>query len=315
MCAGGKCHSDTAEAPVDIFVAPELAGIKEWINLPAGQAGSDALTLESLRWKVVLIDFWTYSCINCQRTQPYLNSWYDKYSWDGFVIIWVHAPEFSFEKLPRNVSEAVLREGIKYPIALDNDFKTWNAYNNRYWPAKYLIDQKWNIVYKHFWEGAYAETEMKIAELLWKNVQPVKIEADNSIVQPKLTPETYLGSSRAKNRVTKIEKINDWSIVWSWDTKPEYIESLATNWSVTPNMLSLRFAAKKVFLVVSSESKKGSLLVETVGIDSKISNRKTIPITGDELYTVFESDTFQSDATILITVSPWLRLHAFTFWN
>ncbi len=128
---------------MDIGNAPELVGIAEWIN-------SNPLTIESLRGKVVLVDFWTYSCINCIRTQPYLNAWHEKYASDGLVILGIHAPEFAFEKLPKNVEKAVQEAGIKYPVGLDNDFKTWNAYDNRYWPAKYLIDQNGNIVYKHF---------------------------------------------------------------------------------------------------------------------------------------------------------------------
>jgi thiol-disulfide isomerase/thioredoxin len=128
---------------MDVANAPELTGIAAWINSPP-------LTMESLRGKVVLVDFWTYSCINCIRTQPYLNTWYEKYEKDGLVIIGVHAPEFAFEKIENNVRESSQKSGIKYPIALDNDFQTWNAYANRYWPAKYLIDKDGNIVYKHF---------------------------------------------------------------------------------------------------------------------------------------------------------------------
>ncbi len=144
MCANGKCdEGKDGGLMMDVAKAPELTGIATWIN-------SSPLTMESLRGKVVLIDFWTYSCINCIRTQPYLNAWYDKYEKDGLVIIGVHAPEFAFEKIENNVREASQKAGIEYPIALDNDFKTWNAYANRYWPAKYLIDQNGNIVYKHF---------------------------------------------------------------------------------------------------------------------------------------------------------------------
>ena len=137
MCQGGNCMPENATdsgVRMDTLVAPEFTGIKTWIN-------SDALALSSLRGKVVLIDFWTYSCINCIRTQPYLNAWHDTYEKDGLVIIGVHAPEFAFEKLEKNVREAVEKAGIRYPVALDNDFLTWNEYNNRYWPAKYLIDQ------------------------------------------------------------------------------------------------------------------------------------------------------------------------------
>ena len=144
MCANGKCDEGRdGHLMMDVAKAPELTGIDIWIN-------SKPLTLESLRGKVVLVDFWTYSCINCIRTQPYLNAWHKKYEKDGLVIIGVHAPEFAFEKIENNVREASQKAGIQYPIALDNDFKTWGAYANRYWPAKYLIDQNGNIVYKHF---------------------------------------------------------------------------------------------------------------------------------------------------------------------
>lgn len=163
MCANGKCdEGKEGDLMMDMARAPELTGISAWIN-------STPLTMESLRGKVVLIDFWTYSCINCIRTQPYLNAWHEKYADDGLVIIGVHAPEFAFEKVENNVREASQKAGIKYPIALDNDFATWNAYANRYWPAKYLVDQNGNIVYKHFGEGEYAETEEKIQSLLGMN--------------------------------------------------------------------------------------------------------------------------------------------------
>jgi thiol-disulfide isomerase/thioredoxin len=162
MCSNGKCDEEKdGWVMMDVANAPELTGIAAWINSPP-------LTMESLRGKVVLVDFWTYSCINCIRTQPYLNTWYEKYEKDGLVIIGVHAPEFAFEKIENNVRESSQKSGIKYPIALDNDFQTWNAYANRYWPAKYLIDKDGNIVYKHFWEWNYEETEKKIQELLWK---------------------------------------------------------------------------------------------------------------------------------------------------
>ncbi len=122
------------------YPAPELVGIAGWLN-------SEPVTLAQLRGKVVLIDFWTYSCINCQRTQPYVNAWYSTYEKDGLVVIGVHAPEFAFEKVPANVQQAVKAAGITYPVALDNDFKTWQAYDNRYWPAKYLIDRDGRVRY------------------------------------------------------------------------------------------------------------------------------------------------------------------------
>src|SRR3989338_2253577 len=135
--------------------APEFAGIATWIN-------SEPLTLEELKGKVVLVDFWTYSCINCIRTLPYLKDWHEKYADDGLVIIGVHAPEFEFEKDEKNVQKAINDFGLKYPIVQDNDFATWRAYNNRYWPAKYFIDKEGYIRYTHFGEGAYDESEKVI---------------------------------------------------------------------------------------------------------------------------------------------------------
>jgi thiol-disulfide isomerase/thioredoxin len=139
--------------------APELTGITNWIN-------SEPLRLEDLRGRVVLMDVWTYTCINCIRTFPYLRQWHHRYADTGLVIIGLHAPEFEFEKDARNVARAAREHGIVWPIAQDNDFSTWRAYNNRYWPAKYLIDQHGVVRYTHFGEGAYAETEEVIRRLL-----------------------------------------------------------------------------------------------------------------------------------------------------
>src|SRR5579862_5118600 len=137
------------------YIAPSIDGIDAWIN-------SEPLQINDLRGKVVLIDFWTYSCINCMRTLPYLNDWYRKYHDKGLVIIGVHTPEFDFEKNLDNVKNAVLQDGIKYPVALDSHFVTWQKYNNQYWPAHYLIDKKGYVVYTHFGEGEYDITENNI---------------------------------------------------------------------------------------------------------------------------------------------------------
>ena len=140
-------------------LAPELRNTGEWIN-------SEPFTLESRRGQVVLIDFWTFSCINCIRTLPYLKSWHEKYADSGLVILGVHSPEFEFEKVLENVQEAVEEFGLRYPIVQDNDFGTWRAFRNRYWPAKYLIDMDGYIRYFHFGEGRYEETEQWIRGLL-----------------------------------------------------------------------------------------------------------------------------------------------------
>ena len=139
--------------------APEFQGIHNWIN-------SEPLTMEELRGNVVLVDFWTYTCINCIRTLPYLKEWDRKYAGDGLVIVGVHSPEFEFEKDTGNVIDSAGTFGLEYAIAQDNDFETWRAYENRYWPAKYLIDKEGYVRFTHFGEGAYAETEEKIRELL-----------------------------------------------------------------------------------------------------------------------------------------------------
>ena len=139
--------------------APEFAGTQEWVN-------SDPITMESLRGKVVLIDFWTYTCVNCIRTLSFLREWHDRYSDEGLVIVGVHTPEFEFEKLYDNVVEATKDEGVVWPVVQDNEFSVWRSYSNRYWPAKYLIDQTGEVRYTHFGEGKYAETEEWIRTLL-----------------------------------------------------------------------------------------------------------------------------------------------------
>ncbi|WP_118178674.1 thioredoxin family protein [Paraburkholderia phosphatilytica] len=139
--------------------APEFVGIDQWIN-------SQPLTVKQLRGKVVLVDFWTYSCINCVHTLPYVKSWYHKYKDQGLVVIGVHTPEYAFERVTGNVKTAIRQYGIDYPVAQDNQYATWNAYDNQYWPGFYLIDRNGQIAYTHFGEGDYAQTEAKIASLL-----------------------------------------------------------------------------------------------------------------------------------------------------
>ena len=139
--------------------APEIEGIAAWIN-------SEPVVLRESRGKVVLIDFWTYTCVNCIRTFPFLKLWQSRYADDGLIIVGVHSPEFAFEKDPGNVMNAVADNGITWPVALDNGHVTWDNYSNRVWPAKYLIDQAGVLRYRHFGEGQYAETEEKIRELL-----------------------------------------------------------------------------------------------------------------------------------------------------
>lgn len=241
------------------FPAPEI-DLKEWIN-------SDPLTMAKLKGKVVVIDFWTYSCINCQRTLPYLIDWDKKYRKDGLVIIGVQAPEFAFEKVRSNVEAAVKEAGIEYPVVLDNDLELWNAYRNRYWPAKYFIDRQGNVRHTHFGEGKYAESERVIRSLLTENggnvtvpmaeVAEVSAPIWSSLRQ---TPETYLGLDRRDLYVTsspeKPAELTDdrWTLSGEWSEGPENVT--AGNGA----SLRLNFSAKDVYLVLSGSGQVRTLV-------------------------------------------------------
>ncbi len=177
----------------------EINGIATWVN-------SEPLTIGSLKGKVVLIDFWTYSCNSCIRTFPYLKAWHDKYSSHGLVIIGVHSPEFSFEKNPDNVRDAVKRFGLQYPVAMDNDFATWRAFGNRFWPTKYLFDANGNLRYQHSGEGAYNATESTIRELLkeiGEDLSRIPLEGEDAHV------DRFLGSSRPFGMTREIFAVGD----------------------------------------------------------------------------------------------------------
>jgi thiol-disulfide isomerase/thioredoxin len=148
-----------AAPPATSSRAPEFTGIDKWLN-------SESLTMQQLRGKVVLVDFWTYTCINCINTLPHVKSWYSKYKDQGLVVVGVHTPEYPFERSTDNVKTAIKRFDIKFPVAQDNNYATWSAYNNQYWPAFYLIDKKGQVVYTHFGEGQYDQTEATIKALL-----------------------------------------------------------------------------------------------------------------------------------------------------
>ena len=176
--------------------APEFSGITQWLS-------SDPLTMEGLRGQVVLIDFWTYTCINCIRTLPYLIEWNEKYADKGLTIVGVHAPEFEFEKVTENVIEASAELGVVWPVAQDNDFRTWRSYNNRFWPAKYLIDANGLVRYRHFGEGAYDETEEQIRNLLTEAGVDVAGVAANPDTGPAFDPRAQ-GTSRADQQTREI---------------------------------------------------------------------------------------------------------------
>lgn len=241
----------------DLGPAPEFVGIMNWLNI------DQPLRLADLRGKVVLIDFWTYSCINCIRTLPHVTSWYEKYKDQGFVVVGVHTPEFEFEKKTANVADAIKRHQISYPVAQDNDYATWQAYDNHYWPAHYLIDAKGHIRHVHFGEGKYEETEAAIVELLQEAGQSVAESPTTDIVAEtagrNITPETYLGSDRME-RFASPERVTGRE---QFFTAPADIARSAFaytgEWLVERERavsgkdagLQIHFKGKKVFLVMA----------------------------------------------------------------
>jgi thiol-disulfide isomerase/thioredoxin len=234
---------------------PEIAGITTWVN-------SKPLTIAGLKGKVVLVDFWAYSCINCVRTLPYLAEWDRKYRDKGLVIIGIHAPEFDFEKNPGNVRKAVEKYGIHYPVALDNAMVTWAHFNNRYWPAHYLIDKSGAIVYTHFGEGKYDVTEDNIRVLLGlpDEAEDKAAPVAGSVDQ---TPETYLGYERAEaftgsplpaqNTLQKYQpagtlRLHHWTLGGAWRMEAQRVVAQESG-----TVLRLHFKARKVFAVLGSD--------------------------------------------------------------
>lgn len=247
------------------------------ISTPDHFINTDPFTIQELIGKkVILVDFWTYSCINCQRTTPYLNSWYDKYEDDGLVIVGIHTPEFEFEKDIDNVEQATKDLGIRYPVVMDNDYSTWGAYRNRYWPRKYLIDIDGFIVYDHIGEGRYEETEKKIVELLNEKNDVLGMQEDVALDTSKptnvdsvefnkvSTRESYFGSSRIEfiaNLPSKdcLEKscsysvpdnipVNTFALDGTWKMQPEYAEHAVNGGSIYSH-----FSAGKLNLVAGAD--------------------------------------------------------------
>ncbi|MBA3736293.1 MAG: redoxin domain-containing protein, partial [Actinobacteria bacterium] len=190
LAEGGDAQSAASAIPG--ARAPELRGISLWLNTPSEKP----LSLAALRGKVVLVDFWTYSCINCLRTLPHLKAWDAAYRRNCLVIIGVHTPEFAFERVPGNVRSAVKRLGVRYPVALDNGYKIWHAYDNEYWPAEYLIDKTGRVRRTHFGEGEYGETETAIRKLLGEHGDAPRPKVADATPTEDVTPESYLGYVR-----------------------------------------------------------------------------------------------------------------------
>jgi cytochrome c biogenesis protein CcdA/thiol-disulfide isomerase/thioredoxin len=289
----------------DFGVAPPLHADGEWIN-------TKPLTLQQLRGKVVLIDFWTYSCINCLRTLPHLKSWDATYRGKGLVIIGVHTPEFAFEHVSSNVRSAVQRLGIRYPVVQDNRFNTWDNYANQYWPAEYLIDRTGHVRHTHFGEGEYPHTEALIRQLLAVSGKRAQQLPDMTPTEV-LTPETYLGYARignytgtqiAPNKVTRYTFTdslfaNAFSYDGTWRVGAEEITAIRNS------KLRLDFTAKNVYIVLGG---RGAVQVR---IDGKPT--KTLRVNAERLYTVRASNTVASHALLELRFTPGVRAYSFTF--
>lgn len=314
--------SPVIDPPVDLsvdtpYAAPEFTGIDTWIN-------SNGETMESLKGKVVLIDFWTYSCINCIRTLPFLKEWNEKYRDDGLLIIGVHAPEFAFEQVPANVQAAVNEYGIEYPVALDNDFGTWQAYDNHYWPAKYFIDRDGNVRHTHFGEGDYSESEEVIRYLLAEGGSEIQDpmgsgEGDVAPIGLFQTPETYMGYSRGdrfanaededilKDKVASYTlhediEVNEWSLGGAWEVAEEKTTSKADD-----AKLRFQFSAKDVYLVMASPQ---SALVQ-VSVNGE--SQPDVEVSASNLYHIVGLDDPAFNATLDLTFPKGVEIYAFTF--
>jgi thiol-disulfide isomerase/thioredoxin len=314
-------------------VAPELAGIHGWIS-------SEPLTLAGLRGQVVIIDFWTYSCINCLRTLPYLNAWHDRYHRDGLVIIGVHSPEFAFERDPEHVERAARRLQIRYPIAIDSEKRTWRAYANQYWPHKYLIDRGGNIRYTQIGEGGYRETEQHIRELLaedGRELDPIEAAVQAEAVNPKAigTPEIYFGShfgqflgnplglrGMAKAAVYQepAEIAPDlFYLVGPWTVGDEAVTSAGSG----THRIHLRYTAKAVNLVAGAPGRELEvevlrdgvpLTAEQMGPDVARDGRGrgVVRIGEERLYRLIDDRAGYGVHTITLIV-PGAGLNAYTF--
>jgi cytochrome c biogenesis protein CcdA/thiol-disulfide isomerase/thioredoxin len=314
---------------------PELSGAVAWLNSPP-------LTREQLRGKVVVIDFWTYSCINCLRALPYTEGWYAKYKDAGLVVIGVHTPEFAFEKERSNVEQAVHDLKISYPVAIDSNYKIWQAFNNEYWPAHYFIDGKGRIRHHHFGEGEYDESERVIQELLRENGAKsladgtINVTANGAEAAPDLqdtrSPETYIGYKRAEHfasaqlfaQDTRMAytpqprlTLNQWALGGTWKVGPE-----SAVLDSAPGKIVFRFHARDLHLVLGP-TKNGKAIRFKVtldgtapgddhGSDADAAGAGTVQ--GHRLYQLIRQKGAVEDRTFEIEfLDPGVQAFAFTF--
>ena len=333
MMMTAKPTAPAEDLPVEGSL-PALSGAVEWLNSPP-------LTADALKGKVVLVDFWTYSCINCLRAIPYVRAWAEKYKDQGLVVIGVHAPEFAFEKNVNNVRAAIASLGITYPVAIDNDYAIWRAFNNQYWPAHYFIDAKGQIRHHHFGEGDYDGSERVIQQLLAEaggSTTPgglVTVSASGAEAAPDMgevqSPETYIGYERTQNFVSPggvvkdarhvytaaRPRLNEWSISGAWTIKGEHAVLNGKDGSIV-----FRFHSRDLHLVLGppADGKPVRFKVtiddaapgESHGTDIDAEGQGVV--TGQRLYQLVRQKGAITDHTFAIKfLDPGVQAFAFTF--
>ena len=293
--------------------APAIQGITTWLNTP----GHKPLSLAGLRGRVVLVDFWTYSCINCQRTLPHVEAWNRAYGADGLTVIGVHTPEFAFEHVPSNVVAAAKQLGVRYPIAIDDNYATWDAYENEYWPAEYLIDATGHIRHVDFGEGDYSRTESLIRQLLVAADPTVHLPPPTDIpdltpTEP-TTPESYLGFRQESALDDQTVDENQMAPYVMPAMVPQDDYAYGGRWSIGAEeatagpdaTLTLNFEAKDVYLVLGGTG--------TVGVKVNGVRTRTVAVGGEpKLYQLVGSGPYQQ-GLLTLTVSPGVEAYDFTF--
>ena len=294
----------------DYGAAPDFLGISDWLNTPP-------LSIIDLRGKVVLVDFWTYSCINCLRTLPHLKALYAAYHRAGLEIVGVHTPEFAFEHVLSNVRQATRELGVTWPVALDNRYATWDAYRNQYWPAEYLLDRRGHLRRAHFGEGEYGQAEQAIRTLLAEagaGLPKRMTQLTDSTPTGFLTPETYLGAARLDAaRYTGTDPVVGKEAGYSFgETLPQNDISYAGRWTLRPQnalagrdaRLRLHFHARNVYIVLGGKGRVRTL------VDGK--PVASIDVREYKLYTAFAAPRLH-DGVLEFRFPPGIRAYSFTF--